>query len=205
MRTFVHLTCAYCGKEFDRDCARVNQKTKEGNVDFFCNFSCSAKYREEHRDKSKDNGSVKFWSRVNVLGNEECWEWKAYRNKKGYGEYSYQGHNRQASRLAWFFTHGEIPENMDICHRCDNPPCCNPNHLFLGTHEINMRDMAEKGRGAGPGLKGSQLGNAKLTEKDVLEIRRLHNIVPGRKLAEQYGVCYTTIKAIFTRKIWAHI
>ena len=88
-----------------------------------------------------------FWSRVDKRGEGECWPWVGGIDTGGYGHATFFGASFQAHRLAWEFAHGQIPASMLICHTCDNPPCCNPNHLFLGTPADNMRDMQKKGRG----------------------------------------------------------
>lgn len=92
----------------------------------------------------------RYWSRV-VRGAEgECWGWDGA-NSRGYGILSNPlGHPHpplRATRVSWEIHNGPIPDGMLVCHRCDNPPCSNPDHLFLGTHTENMRDMIRKGRG----------------------------------------------------------
>lgn len=107
-----------------------------------------------------------FWSKVEVRGPDDCWEWTGYRMKFGYGRFPL-GHrpsrrNVLAHRAVWVLTYGGIPDGLDVCHDCDNPPCCNTRHLFLGTHRDNMIDRENKGRTRGiiPGL-GGQLNAAK--------------------------------------------
>lgn len=88
-----------------------------------------------------------FWSHVNKsAGDSACWPWQASVNKAGYGWFRWEHRSQLAHRLAYAITFGEIPEGMYICHRCDNPPCCNPDHLWLGTHADNQRDKVAKGR-----------------------------------------------------------
>lgn len=84
----------------------------------------------------------------NVL--TECWVWKGARGGKGYGSKMIRGKAYRTHRLAWEWVNGPIPDGMMVLHRCDNPPCCNPNHLFIGTNTDNMRDMVAKGRGSFP-------------------------------------------------------
>jgi len=75
-----------------------------------------------------------------------CHEWAGFREKNGYGRTRYQGQNMLAHRFAWTVHHGPIPAGKLVCHKCDNPPCCNPDHLFLGSHKANTRDAMAKGR-----------------------------------------------------------
>jgi hypothetical protein len=84
-----------------------------------------------------------FWSHVRRGPAESCWEWQGRIYGDGYGRFlGYLA----THRLAYYFTTGVDPEELLVCHHCDNPPCCNPDHLFLGTHADNMRDMVQKGR-----------------------------------------------------------
>ena len=92
------------------------------------------------------NDKHSFWKKVKVGKDDECWEWLACKNKKGYGFFRVNWILRRAHRFAWTVTYGKIPEGLFVCHRCDNPGCCNPKHLFLGTNTDNMVDMISKGR-----------------------------------------------------------
>lgn len=88
----------------------------------------------------------RFWSKVRK--GDGCWEWTAWINSNGYGEFTKDHKNLKASRVSWILTYGPIPDGLFVCHHCDNPPCVRPDHLFLGTPLDNMRDMIAKGRGA---------------------------------------------------------
>lgn len=95
----------------------------------------------------------RFWSKVAKGAPDTCWEWQASRNNHGYGQFgiaSPDGPRRMvgAHRVAWELTNGPIPDGQEVCHRCDNPPCCNPADLFLGTQQDNLDDAASKGRTA---------------------------------------------------------
>ncbi len=89
----------------------------------------------------------RFWSKVDKRGPDECWPWKADLTSNGYGAFKLAtGKKVRAHRFAWELTHGPIPPGMSACHKCDNPPCCNPGHLFLGTNADNTHDAQKKGR-----------------------------------------------------------
>lgn len=88
----------------------------------------------------------RFWSKVNIAGLNDCWEWQAYKNPDGYGMFRFNKIMVLSHRMAWLLTNTEIPATMVIMHKCDNPPCVNPNHLSLGTYADNIRDRDTKGR-----------------------------------------------------------
>lgn len=96
------------------------------------------------RKRNREEFEQYFWSRCARVG--ECLEWQGYRMPNGYGHVAFLGRMRLAHRVAYELTHGPIPEGMLVCHRCDNPPCTDPEHLFLGTHSDNVQDMLRKGR-----------------------------------------------------------
>lgn len=152
----------------------------------------------------------RLWSRVDIRGEDECWEWTASRSTNGYGMFKMyppeapKPTSTNASRAAYILHHGEEPKEH-VLHHCDNPLCCNPNHLYIGTHTDNMRD--KKRRGRAPGLKGDNNGNSKLKAEDVREIRRFYETGDYSKaeLARMFGVTSTTVSHIITRRTWAHV
>jgi len=87
---------------------------------------------------------ARFWS--NVIKGDGCWKWKLSHSQRGYGVFSINGKQYTAHRLAYTWMIGPIPEGLFVCHHCDNPGCCRPDHLFLGTHQDNMEDARRKGR-----------------------------------------------------------
>lgn len=149
-----------------------------------------------------------FWEKVAIVDRELCWEWTAGRNRTNYGMFALElGPEKkiihyQSHRVAWFLTYGPIPDGLIVCHKCDNPPCVNPAHLFLGTYQDNARDRASKGRSRP--RKGETNGNSKLTLEQVLEIRSRFKprVVTRVKLAEEYGVNVETIGRIVQGRGW---
>ena len=87
----------------------------------------------------------RFWGNIDKSG--ACWEWKKHKHKNGYGGLRYKGKQEYSHRVAWIISFGDIPDGLYVCHRCDNPSCCNPSHLWLGTPADNMHDRDAKGRG----------------------------------------------------------
>lgn len=150
---------------------------------------------------------MKFWDSVDIpkdLDKSRCWEWKS---KRGTGQRPYTKYKNKSwntSRLAWFLLNGEIPKGMCVCHKCDNPPCCNPEHLFLGTVQDNVDDRERKGRNKMPLSRGEEHGHHKLSESDVKEIRFLYFTTSHsyRSLAEKFGVSFGEIRNIVKLKNW---
>ena len=135
-----------------------------------------------------------------------CWMWKSPDpNRGGYGRVWFSNQHIDAHRFSWLIHRGNISSLIEVCHHCDNPPCVNPDHLFLGTHTDNMRDAYSKKRI--PALKGELNGQCKLTESAVVEIRKSfkRGIVTYRMLATKFGVDLSTIALIVKRKNWKHV
>ena len=130
--------------------------------------------------------------------NSGCWEWTACTDTSGYGQIRFNGTLVKAHRLSYELHVGEIGDKH-VLHKCDNPACVNPQHLFLGTQADNIADMVAKGRQA----RGKSHGSAKLTEADVLAIRADNR--PQRAIAPDYGISHRLISDIKNRKIWAHV
>lgn len=116
-----------------------------------------------------------------------CLEWTAARSKAGYGQFRRDGATAYVHRAVWEQANGPIPPRMSICHRCDNPACCELSHLFIGSHYENMQDMARKGRS--PGQIGDASPKAKLTRQQVEECRRRRaNGEQVKRIAESVGL-----------------
>lgn len=156
---------------------------------------------------------AKFLERVAVGSPGECWPWMGTRDSRGYGRgWAYhrsptERRYERTHRISWEM-HNEavIPPRMEICHHCDNPPCVNPAHLFLGTHAENMADMARKGRPRRPGPRGVDHPAAKLTEDAVRALRRRSaEGVRQRDVAAEFGISQAQVWNIVHRLQWGHV
>jgi hypothetical protein len=131
-----------------------------------------------------------------------CQEWQGARDRRGYGTMRRGKRDRKAHRFAYERAFGPIPPGMVVCHRCDNPPCCNPEHLFLGTNAQNTADCVSKGRQA----RGAKNANAKVTDHIVRQIRRLCSEgMTQDAVAAMFGIAQTTVSKIVIHKSWAHV
>ncbi len=137
----------------------------------------------------------------------DCWIWQRSKDKNGYGYIKKDKKTTKAHRVSYGLHYGEFPPELWVLHRCDNPSCVNPEHLFLGTALENNHDMIRKGRGRYPGahLKGSTNGRSKLTEEDVLWIRSNYKWGSGPQLALKYGVHVGVIRRVIQQRSWKHI
>lgn len=132
-------------------------------------------------------------------GELSCWMWKG-RVSRRYGIISMNNRPVRSNRAAWILNFGPIPCGLVVCHACDNPLCCNPKHLFLGTTQDNNKDKLKKGRHT----YGEKTSSSILKYNDVLEIRRFPKVRgSGVRLAKKYGVSTSTISSIRAGRIWA--
>lgn len=153
---------------------------------------------------------VRFWRHVDRRRDDECWVWIGGHFPDGYGCFQENGAKR-AHRISWSIANGPVPDGASVLHRCDNPGCVNPSHLFLGTHADNMADKVAKGRQARCGpvnpARGSGNPAAKLTERDVAAIRARYaaKTATQTRLAEEYGVSQVMVSKIVRRVFWRHV
>lgn len=181
---------------------------------------CGPHYRRfvRHGDPlvtTRTNYGLDFWERVDKSG--DCWEWTGSRTKFGYGQ-TKQGlrfgvQSALAHRISWVIANGPVPGGACVLHRCDNPPCVRPEHLFLGSRADNSADMISKGRGrfndgrtANSFTQGTRNARAKLTEAQVVEIRK--RAVAGEHyiaLAVEFGISESRANAIVIGNGWRHI
>lgn len=151
----------------------------------------------------------RFWSRVNKYGklvpnmDTRCWSWLGRKNDSGYGQFNIGDKGITISRYSYILHYGLIPSGMLVCHKCDNPECTNPDHLFLGSTKDNTRDSINKGRFAW----GEKSGMAKLTCDNVIEIRilwksGLHDL---KQLSDRFNVHKVTISSVVNNKSWRSV
>lgn len=155
-------------------------------------------------------------SRVKVNEETGCWEWTRYRDKDGYARVTVREKTSRrgyaAHRVMWTLWYGDIPDGLCVCHHCDNPPCVNPEHLFLGTCADNAHDRDAKGRQShGPRNRGQDHPMTTLTDSDVKDIRdAFHNRTYNTRqffamTGPKYEIKPRTIKAIVYRTNWNHL
>lgn len=135
----------------------------------------------------------RFWKKV--VKTEYCWEWTSWKTN-GYGRFHYKGKKIRAHRMAWFLTYGDwVDSDTHVLHKCDNPLCVNPDHLFLGTNDDNIADKIQKGR-----------SGFKLTVENVIEIKQL--LKSGEKqsvIAKKFGLSSKHVWRIATGENWSHV
>lgn len=149
---------------------------------------------------------ARFWAKVDKsAGPDGCWLWTACKFHDGYGQFHGAKRTLKSHRVAWMLANGQIKRGICVCHRCDNPACCNPAHLFLGTHMANMIDRDLKQRG-NPRV-GVLNGRAKLTESDVLYMRKAYHLGDESiaSLAKKYHMGTTAIKYTLNGRAWKHL
>ncbi len=145
----------------------------------------------------------RFYSKVEAPSLFECWIWKGS-VRTHYGEILFRGHKESAHRVAWILQNGEIPDGMCVLHRCDNPLCVNPSHLFLGTQRENMLDKVAKGRANTP--KGVSSKLSKLCDDDVREIRQLIDAgYTHRYIGQMFGISNVAVSYIRHKRTWKHV
>jgi hypothetical protein len=147
---------------------------------------------------------VRYWQHVDRRGPDECWPWLAFCDWDGYGKFSLSPQKRSigAHRFGYVLAYGPLSEGIKVLRHCDNPPCVNPSHLFLGTTADNNRDKGEKGRA----WYGEDHHNAVLTAPLVTELRNRHQHgEPIKALAREYGIFYGTVWSAISRRTWKRV
>lgn len=130
-----------------------------------------------------------------------CWIWTGFKLAVGYGRLSYKGKHIRAHRASWMVHRGEIPDGIDVLHKCDVKTCVNPDHLYLGTDVENAADAVARNRLRS--ARGEKNGNSRLTADDVIAIRAATG--NQRDIAQRFGVAQGVVWSIIHRKTWRHI
>lgn len=166
-----------------------------------------------------DSTLSRFWAKVDIRGPDECWPWLAARfiNKRGekiYGQF-YVGPGRaavpkRAHVMSYELANGDVPDGLHVCHTCDNPPCVNPKHLWVGTNTQNHADKDRKGRHGYTGTLGSAHPRAKLNEATVRAIKEQIGLRPGDRslvgeMRERFGITNADFYNIKSGNCWAHV
>ncbi len=184
--------CENCGKDFSPRAYQIKIGTGK-----YCSHRCTGLSQKKVELKDR------FWKMVSIGESNDCWLFTGFKNCDGYGKVGIGTKKTDsAHRISYMLSFGEIPKGFCVLHKCDNPPCCNPKHLFLGTQGDNVSDMIAKGRLVN--LKGELSGASKLTQVQVDLIRSEYTGKRGQKisLSKKYGVMPTTITNILTGKNW---
>ena len=143
----------------------------------------------------------RFWSKVATCDSSKCWPWLAAVTDRGYGRFKLNGKTHRAHRISLRLSGLDVPDDMVVCHHCDNPSCVNPNHLFISDALGNQADCTAKGRGR----TGERNGQSKLRAVDVIKIRKLLPTKNEHKIAEMFGVSISAIQKIKHRRTWRSI
>lgn len=151
------------------------------------------------KNKIQSN-ETRFFKYVDKTDN--CWLWNGDITVGGYGRFWYEGNSVRAHRVSYLLFIGTIPDNLSVLHKCDNPKCVNPEHLFLGTPTQNMEDRDSKNRQA----KGENVGVAKLTYRKVKQIRTLLDMgSKSSEIAIRFSIAVSTVNRIKKRVSWKHV
>lgn len=148
---------------------------------------------------------MRFWSKVDIRTPEDCWEWQASLHTSGYGRFKVASYTTvMANRLALILHSGEERLDRMALHRCDNRKCCNPHHLYWGTHIENMRDKSQRGRWRGGNQSGANNGASKLTNEQVaLVVARLKDGWNNKQIAADLPVTHSMVSLIRLGRLWA--
>ncbi len=157
-------------------------------------------------DLHSDYTYHRFWDKVDLRANIElCWVWMGSKTSQGYGHFKFNGKTEKAQRVSYHISSKTKLGNLQVLHKCDNPSCCNPNHLFLGTNADNVKDKMKKGRHRY--AIGSNSYLSKIKEADVLEIRRLYKEEHkgSTEISKLYSIKVAAVSHIIHNRTWKHL
>jgi hypothetical protein len=227
--TRVHLLCQQCQKPFtvspsastSKYCSRICQglaRKESRAVSWACEVCGKTAVLPQYRAKKKRFCShtcfsaqrkatpEKFWARVDMSGGPDaCWPWQGRYAHSGHGQVTWYMQSLGAHRIAFLLTYGPTPDGLQTLHRCNNPPCCNPAHLYAGTPKDNVDDRTAEGYHKQRTPRGEQHALSKLTVEQVLEIRQCQGIETTVAVAKRYGVAPITISHVWKRNTWKHV
>lgn len=206
------------GKKFGRLTALTPAGSLKGRSRWHCVCDCGTKtvsssrhllsgqssscgcYRIERTQEKRASEAKSFESRL-ARTETGCLEWQGSRDRRGYGTLRSGGRDYKAHRVAYERAYGPITDGRFVCHTCDNPPCCEPAHLFLGTPKENSQDCVRKKRQS----YGSRQYASKVNDHIVRQIRRLSGTMTQQAIAGMFGIDQTTVSKIVCRISWAHV
>lgn len=191
MKSSTPRTCVICDQHLPERFPSGSASTAQT-----CSKPCTTALRASHYKTKHPT----FWSWVAIGDADQCWEWAGGRQARGYGQTKFMGKFTGAHRVAWILTNGPIAAGLVVRHICNNPPCCNPQHLMIGTQADNMADCIRAKRKP----QGESCTSAKLTEDQVRHIRTTTDESP-KQLAARYGIGIMTVSSIRNRKSWKHL
>lgn len=196
-----------CGSEHITTSNRLNSGATKSCGCYRRDVRLANAHNLKKRKRKYSHYSDHLKTKVKKLGADECWLWTGAKSKFGYGVIWANGRGRAVHRVVYEMTFGHqigsLPRSLVVMHRCDNPSCCNPRHLVLGTQAENNKDRAAKGRTQTRMLPRTEHPMAKLTEEAIAEIRSTaRRYGTGAALARKYGVSESTISAVRTGASW---
>ena len=200
-------SCRICGQAIPTDGSHKSQRVRARKRGYaYCSIRCSTKSKKA---KAQEETAMRFMRRVQMRADDECWPYQGAVSTGGYGNFGWhapwdkRSRNHAASRMMWLILHGRPPKGKEVCHSCDNPICCNPGHLWLGTHQENMADMVSKGRASNVALRGEAHPLSKLTAADVHIIRTSPET--SKVVGKQFGIAPNHVQKIRRKECWKHV
>lgn len=194
------VNCVVCNKEILRQPSKLRRGAP------CCSHACVVKHSHAFKHRYVKPLVDRFWSQVKKT--DKCWPWvvRGGRPSKRYGSIHIDGTQVLVHRLSWQLHYGAIPKGVYVLHRCDNPPCVRPSHLFLGTAVTNAKDAVRKGRFRRVSPRGQDVPASKLTNAQASEIIKLRRdaVLSTRQIAEKFGVTRRCIAAVGTQN-WKHL